>query len=57
MNNKKITKTLRHSEYYGMIECFDDLFKLIGQNHIFTDLMSIVSSEENIKLAFRNRRL
>lgn len=54
MNKKKITKTLRHSEYYGLIECFDDLFQLSGQKHVFTDLMSIVSSEENIKLAFRN---
>lgn len=54
MNKKKITKTLRHSEYYGMIECFDDLFQLSSRNHVFTDLMSIVSSEENIKLAFRN---
>ncbi len=45
---------LRHAEYYQMQECFDELYAQSSQNHIFTNLMDIVLSRENILLAYRN---
>ena len=45
---------LRHAEYYQMQGCFDDLYAQSSQNHIFTNLMDIVLSRENILLAYRN---
>lgn len=47
-------KKLRHNEYYNMTDMLDNLYKkgLEGEN--FKNLMDIISSEENIKLAYRN---
>ena len=45
---------LRHNEYYGMQETFDDLYVRAKNGEIFTDLMSIVLKRENILLAYRN---
>ncbi|TFB12881.1 group II intron reverse transcriptase/maturase [Filobacillus milosensis] len=47
-------KKLRHSEYYDMQYCFDNLYtqSVNGQN--FYDLMKLISSNENIRLAYRN---
>lgn len=47
-------KKLRHNEYYDMQHCFDNLFaqSVDGQN--FYDLMNLISSNENIRLAYRN---
>lgn len=47
-------KKLRHSEYYDLQPTFDKLYADSGQGKIFTKLMDIISSEENIRLAYRN---
>ena len=48
------TKKLRHSEYYDLQNCFDELYAKSKQGDVFTNLMGIISSEENIRLAYRN---
>ena len=45
---------LRHNEYYGMQETFDELYARAKNGEIFTDLMSTVLKRENILLAYRN---
>ena len=45
---------LRHSEYYELQDCFDKLYAKSKQGDVFTNLMEIISSEENIRLAYRN---
>lgn len=47
-------KKLRHSEYYSMVEILDDLYERSKNGEIFTNLMELISSENNIKLAYRN---
>ncbi len=47
-------KKLRHSEYYGLQDCFDKLYAKSKQGDVFTNLVEIISSEENIRLAYRN---
>ena len=47
-------KKLRHLEYYDLQECFDKLYAKSRQGEVFTKLMEIISSEENIRLAYRN---
>ncbi len=47
-------KKLRHLEYYDLQECFDDLYAKSKQGEVFTKLIEIISSEENIRLAYRN---
>ena len=45
---------LRHSEYYDLQDCFDDLYAKSKQGDVFTNLMETISSEENIRLSYRN---
>lgn len=45
---------LRHAEYYGMTETFDSLFARSKKNENFSNLMSVVTSDDNILLAYRN---
>lgn len=45
---------IRHSEYYGMQEQFDKLYDESKKGMVFTDLMKLVLSEQNIMLAYRN---
>lgn len=45
---------LRHAEYYGMQEIYDDLYARSKNGEVFTDLMSTILSRENILLAYRN---
>ncbi len=45
---------LRHSEYYDFQDCFDELYTKSKQDDVFTNLIEIISSEENIRLAYRN---
>ena len=45
---------LRHSEYYDLQDCFDKLYAKSKQGDVFTNLVDIISSEENIRLAYRN---
>lgn len=47
-------KKLRHSEYYDLQDCFDELYAKSKQGDVFTNLMEVISSEENIRLAYRN---
>lgn len=47
-------QSLRNNEYYDMQEVFDNLYEKSTKNVKFTDLMSIIKSEENIRLAYRN---
>ncbi len=47
-------KKLRHSEYYDLQNCFDELYKKSKQGDVFTNLMEVISSEKNIRLAYRN---
>lgn len=47
-------EALRHSEYYGMQEIFDDLYAKSAAGEEFTDLMDLILSRENILLAYRN---
>lgn len=45
---------LRHAEYYGMQKVFDTLYEKSTRNEDFDELMSIIFSENNILLAYRN---
>ena len=45
---------LRHAEYYGMQEVFDELYAKSKAGEYFTDLMKTVLLRENILLAYRN---
>ena len=47
-------KKLRHLEYYDLQDCFDRLYAKSKQGDVFTNLIEIISSEENIRLAYRN---
>jgi len=47
-------KKLRHLEYYDLQETFDKLYAKSKQGGFFTNLMELISSEENIRLAYRN---
>lgn len=47
-------KKLRHLEYYDLQECLDNLYAKSKQGEVFTKLMDLISSEENIRLAYRN---
>ena len=57
MSRKKGTKTiddLRHNEYYGMQEVFDQLYLKSAKGEVFTELTDIILAEDNILLAYRN---
>lgn len=45
---------IRNAEYYNMIEILDKLYEDGKNGRIFTDLISVISSEDNIKMAYRN---
>ena len=47
-------KKLRHNEYYHLQEIFDRLYADSHQGKKFDSLMEIISSNENIRLAYRN---
>lgn len=42
---------LRHAEYYGMQPAFDELYRRSLDGDIFTDLMDLILSRDNILLA------
>lgn len=46
--------SLRHAEYYGMQQTYDDLYAKSKNGELFPRLMDIVLSRENILLAYRN---
>jgi retron-type reverse transcriptase len=45
---------LRNAEYYDFQAIQDELYEKSKQNEVFKDLISIITMEENIKLAYRN---
>ncbi len=45
---------IRYTEYYDLQETFDSLYADSGRGKIFTHLMDIITSDENIKLAYRS---
>lgn len=47
---------LRHAEYYGMQQVFDELYAKSKEDEIFTNLMEMILSRENILLAYRNMK-
>lgn len=47
-------KLLRNNEYYGTQELFDDLYKMSQKGCCFNDLLSLISSRQNVLLAYRN---
>lgn len=57
-DKKKILKKqkLRNAEYYDMQPVFDQLYADSKKGLIFTHLVEIIKSPENIKLAYRNMR-
>lgn len=50
----KIKKKIRYAEYYDMAKTFDALYTDSQRGKVFTNLMEIITSEENIKLAYRS---
>lgn len=51
---KRKQRKIRNSEYYDMEKIFDDLYAQGKTDKVFNQLMEIIESEENIKLAYRN---
>lgn len=47
-------QSLRNLEYYGLQEKLDKLYQKSVENQNFKNLMSLITSEENILLAYRN---
>ena len=46
---------LRNTEYYDLQSEFDELYAKSQNGKTFKNLMSLISSEENIKLAYRRK--
>lgn len=46
--------SIRHNEYYDMQKIFDELYEKAKKNETFDSLMSIILSDKNILLAYRN---
>ena len=45
---------LRNNEYYNTLEMFDSLHKKSADGEQFTNLVKLISCENNIRLAYRN---
>ena len=45
---------IRHSEYYDLQSTFDELYAKSANGGIFTNIMDLILSRENILLAYRN---
>lgn len=54
MTNVKKKQKLRNNEYYNLQETFDSLYAKSKRNYIFTSLVDLITSQENIQLAYRN---
>lgn len=48
------SESLRHAEYYDMMEVFDNLYAKSLNGEIFKNLMNFIISDDNILLAYRN---
>jgi len=51
---QKKNSKLRHLEYYDLQNTLDKLYADSGRGKIFNNLMPLIESEENIRLAYRN---
>jgi RNA-directed DNA polymerase len=49
-------QALRHWEYYGMTEPFTDLHERAGKRESFSHLYDLITSRENIRLAYRTMK-
>ncbi len=47
---------IRHSEYYDLQSTFDELYVKSANGGIFTNIMDLILSRENILLAYRNMK-
>lgn len=54
MTEKHKDASLRNAEYYSMINNLDKLYNQSINEVIFDDLMPLIASENNIRLAYRN---
>lgn len=54
VSKKRKQKKLRHAEYYDLQGTFDRLYARSKDGKTFNNLVEIISSEENIKLAYRS---
>lgn len=52
-NQPKKKQTLRNNEYYSTQDLFDDLYERSQRGEVFTHLMELIASEQNILLAYR----
>ena len=43
-----VVESIRHSEYYNMVDTFDELYRRSKTGETFDNLMDIILSEENI---------
>ena len=48
---------LRHAEYYGMQEIFDELYQKSQNGEVFNNLLDLILSKDNILLAYRNKEV
>lgn len=53
VNKPKKKQSLRNNEYYSTQELFDELYERSKHGEIFTNLMELITSEQNILLAYR----
>ena len=53
VNQPKKKQSLRNNEYYNTQELFDDLYEKSQHSEVFTHLMELIISEQNILLAYR----
>ncbi|MBZ4667312.1 MAG: ltrA 2 [Defluviitaleaceae bacterium] len=51
---QKKNSKLRHLEYYNLQETLDKLYADSDDGKIFTNLMSLITQDENIRLAYRS---
>ncbi len=53
--NQKTRKVnyLRYAEYYGQQETLDELYAKSGRKETFSNLMPLITSQENILMAYR----
>lgn len=57
ISNKPLKRQkLRNNEYYDTQATFDSLYEQSLKGYIFKDLLSVICSDENIMLAYRNLR-
>ena len=45
---------IRYTEYYDLQKARDDLYDDSSKNKVFSNLMELITSRENIKLAYRS---